>query len=188
MQSCLNTSVMDVAITIRTEHPGDEATISGIVQRAYADVAYSDKREHLMVDRLRKTDAFLPTLSLLAEVEGGAVGHLLLTHAHIRSQDAAVPTLALAPLSVVPDYQGRGVGRGLVEAAHAQALMLGFGSIVLVGIPNYYARFGYEPLSRYRITLPFSAPERDCMILPLCPDALSGVTGVVEYAAGWINH
>lgn len=179
---------MTSAITIRAERADDAATITSVVQRAYARVAHSDHREHLMIARLRQTDAFLPMLSLLAEVAGQPAGHILLTRAHIRDGDAQVETLALAPLSVIPGYQRRGIGRGLIEAAHAQASMLGFGTIVLVGIPGYYPRFGYEPLSRYRITLPFSAPDDTCMILPLRPGALAGVTGVVEYAPGWLSH
>lgn len=175
-------------IAIRAEQPGDAPAITEVVKRAYANVGYSDHREHLMIERLRETTAFLPDLSLIADRDGEPVGHLLLTAAHIRGADTRVETLALAPLSVVPDYQRRGVGRGLVEAAHARAAAMGFGSILLVGIPDYYRRFGYAPLGRYPITLPFPAPPGDCMILPLRPHALTGVAGTVEYADGWLDH
>jgi len=179
---------MKTQITVRAEQAGEAGLVASVVARAYAGVAYSDQREHLMIDRLRQTSAFIPSLSLLAEVDGQPAGHILLTRAHVRDRDTTVETLALAPLSVVPEYQGQGVGRSLVEAAHQAAATLGFGSIVLVGIPGYYPRFGYEPLSRYPITLPFPAPADNCMILPLRPGALAGVAGVVEYAPGWLEH
>jgi predicted N-acetyltransferase YhbS len=175
-------------ITVRAEASGDAPRIEDIVRRAYADVPYSDHREHLMVERLRATDAFLPALSLIAEIEGKPAGHILLTRARIQEGDTSVETLALAPLSVVPEYRGRGVGSQLVDVAHARASALGFGSIVLVGIPDYYPRFGYVPLSRFPITLPFEAPEDNCMILPLRPGALTGVTGRIVYAEGWLEH
>lgn len=175
-------------IVIRTELHPDAPIIADVVQRAYAGVAYSDHREYLMIERLRETDAFLTALSLVAEVDDAPVGHVLLTKAQIRDRDASVETLALAPLSVVPEYQGRGVGRRLIEAAHQEAAALGFGSIVLVGIPNYFPRFGYEPLSRYPITLPFAVPAANCMILALSPEVLEGVRGMVEYAPGWLDH
>jgi predicted N-acetyltransferase YhbS len=125
---------------------------------------------------------------VLAERDGEPIGHVLLTKACIRGRDATVETLALAPLSVVPEHQRRGVGRTLTQAAHKQAAALGFESIVLVGIPGYYPRFGYEPLHHYPITLPFSAPTANCMILRLMPQALTAVSGVVEYAHGWLDH
>jgi len=141
-----------------------------------------------MIERLRGTDAFLPALSLVASVGDEPVGHVLLTKAHIRNQRRVVETLALAPLSVVPEHQLQDVGARLVEAAHDQAAELGFQSIILVGIPGYYHRFGYQPLSRYPIVLPFAAPGDNCMILPLQPDALRGVAGMVEYPQGWLEH
>jgi predicted N-acetyltransferase YhbS len=179
---------MEADVTIRAERPSDAATIAGVVIRAYADIAYSDHREHLMVERLRRTDAFCPALSLLAEIDGEAVGHILLTKAHILSAQASVTTLALAPLSVVPERQSSGVGKRLVGAARQRAFELGYESILLIGIPLYYQRFGFEQLSRYPITLPFDAPGENCMILPLTPNALDGVAGAVKYAKGWLNH
>ncbi|TGX49211.1 N-acetyltransferase [Sphingomonas gei] len=175
-------------IVIRAERPGDRAVIADLVERAYAAVPYSDHREHLMIERLRGTGAYIPALSLLAEIGGEAGGHILLTKAQIRSDLSAVTTLALAPLSVVPEFQMQGVGKRLVSAAHERAAALGFGSVLLVGIPSYYPQFGYERLSRYPIELPFNAPDENCMILPLRPGALDGVAGRVQYADGWIDH
>ena len=179
---------MQPYVTIRVERPDDSPTISDIALRAYANVAYSDHREHLMIERLRGTDAYSPALSLLAEIGGEVVGHILLTKAHILSARSSVATLALAPLSVVPEYQSCGIGKRLVEAGHQRAADLGFGSILVVGIPTYYPQFGYEPLSCYPITLPFDAPGRNCMILRLKPHALDNVSGMVQYADGWLDH
>jgi predicted N-acetyltransferase YhbS len=179
---------MEAEIIIRPERADDALTITDVVLRAYANIAYSDHREHLMIERLRGTDAFSPELSLLAEIDGEAVGHILLTTAYICDADSSVATLALAPLSVVPEHQSCGVGKRLVGAAHQRAIDLGYGSILLVGIPSYYSQFGYEPLNCYPITLPFEAPDSNCMILPLAAHALDGVVGKVRYAGGWLDH
>jgi predicted N-acetyltransferase YhbS len=175
-------------ISIRAERPDDAHVIRDVVRSAYVAIPFSDHREHLMIERLRETKAFVPGLSLLAECDGTPAGHVLLTRARIRNDTGFVETLAFAPLSVTPSFQGRGVGRRLVETAHAAAGALGFQSIVLVGIPGYYSRFGYEPLSRYPVALPFSAPAENCMIIALTPRALAGVSGMVEYGAGWLDH
>lgn len=179
---------MAAMITIRAELPSDGVIITNIVQRAYAAVSYSDNREHLMIDRLRKTDAYVPALSLIAEIGGEAVGHVLLTRALIWNDAVVATTLALAPLSIVPEFQSQGVGKQLVSSAHGRAAGLGFGSVLVVGIPAYYPQFGYKPLSRYPITLPFEAPDENCMILQLRPGVLDGIAGRVRYAEGWLDH
>ncbi|MDQ0252772.1 putative N-acetyltransferase YhbS [Evansella vedderi] len=48
-------------ITIRKEQ-GKDYTL----QCAFADAEYSDKKEHPLVDRMRKSAAFIPKLSLVA--------------------------------------------------------------------------------------------------------------------------
>jgi predicted N-acetyltransferase YhbS len=175
-------------ICIRDERRGDEFAISSVVQRAYADVAYSDHREHQMVDRLRLGNPSHTAVSLLAEAQSHAVGHVLLTHAVIRDGPKSVPTLALAPLSVVPELQDRGVGSALVRAACAKATALGHSSVLVVGIPRFYDRFGFKPLSCYPITIPFAAPAAICWMMELKPGALDDVRGQVQYAPGWLDH
>ncbi|MDG3441746.1 GNAT family N-acetyltransferase [Nitrospirillum amazonense] len=176
-----------MALTVRQEGPDDAAAIAAAVRRAYADVPYSDHREHLMIARLRGSAAWIPALSLLAEEDGRVVGHILLTRAAIRGARGSTPTLALAPLSVVPEWRGRGVGGRLVRAAHQRARDLGYGSVVLVGIPDYYPRFGYRPMADHAIAVPFTVPARNCMVLALTPDGLSGVEGMVQYAPEWMD-
>ena len=173
---------------IRSERHDDRDAIAEVVRRTYSPVPWSNHREDLMVDRLRQTEAFLPALSLVAEVAGEAVGHILLTRAWIGSGLSATATLALAPLSVVPERQNGGIGSGLVHEAHRRALAMDFHSVICVGSPSYYSRFGYLPLADYPITLPFEAPTDNQMIRRLTPGALHGVEGLVRYAAGWLDH
>ena len=91
---------------------------------------------------------------------------------------SSVITLALAPLLVVPEHQSRRVGEALVSAGRERAAELGCGTILLVGNPSYYPQFGFVPLNRYPITLPFEAPADNCMILPLQPRALDNCTKI----------
>jgi predicted N-acetyltransferase YhbS len=175
-------------VTVRQERFDDAAIVRDVVRRAYTAVPYSDHREHLMVERLRGTEAWLAALSLLAEAEGEVVGHILLTKARIGEGATARTALALAPLSVVPEAQRLGVGTALVEAAHEQAAALGHGIVLVLGIPGYYERFGYERMSRYAIELPFAVQDSNCLIIGLRPGALDGISGRVRYGEGWLDH
>ena len=175
-------------IGIRPESLGDEAAIDCVVIRAYENVPYSNHTEQVMIRRLRGSRAYIPELTLVAEVGTEIVGHIMLTRVSIRDQGQVAPSLALAPLSVAPAYQRQGVGSALVIAAHDRAKELGFPSIVLLGIPEDYPRFGYEPLRRFGITVPFDIRDDNCMILPLTPNALDGVRGVVDYPIEWTER
>ena len=174
-------------ISIREEVSTDAHVISEVIRRAYEHVAFSNHREHLMVNRLRASSAYIPQLSLLAEADGGPAGHLLLTRIVIRDGERSTPSLALAPVSVVPEFQRCGVGTALVNEGHRRARLLGFRSVVVVGIAGYYARLGYVPLDLYPVTVPFKVRPENCAIVSLCAEGLSGLRGVIEYAPEWME-
>ncbi|MGI4789149.1 MAG: GNAT family N-acetyltransferase [Janthinobacterium lividum] len=168
-------------ISMRQETPSDYAAVAEAIKSAYEDVGYSNHREQFMVERLRNSDAYIPELSLVAESDQEIVGHLLLTKIFIRNQEKSIASLALAPLSVVPEFQGKGVGSQLVIEGHRIAKALGYQSVVLLGHADYYPRFGYEPMKKYGLELPFAVREENCMVISLTENGLSGVTGRVVY-------
>lgn len=52
-----------MTINIRQEQSGDSLAISNLVKTAFANVAESDHREHFLVDRLHRSESFVPQLS-----------------------------------------------------------------------------------------------------------------------------
>ena len=173
---------------IRQEEPSDGEAIAEMIRLTYKDVPFSNHREHLMVERLRASSAYLPQLTLIAELDGAIAGHIMMTAIQIRGAERDVNALALAPLSVAPMFQRRGVGGALIQEAHARARNLGFAAVILVGITGYYHRFGYGPLDAHGITLPFDVHADQRMALELSPRALAGVHGTVEYAPEWLER
>jgi predicted N-acetyltransferase YhbS len=143
-------------------------------------VEISDKTEHEMVARLRRSDAFVPELSLVAE-DDEIVGHILLTKVKIKKEDFTKESLALAPVSVLPDYQNKGVGKRLMTEALRVAKESGFQSVIVLGHPAYYPKFGFKPASQWGIQAPFEVPDDVFMALELVDHALDGISGVVEY-------
>ena len=173
---------MNTPITIRQEMPQDHANIYELIREAFAPVEESDHNEQDLVERLRHSSSFIPELSLVAETgQGELVGHILLTRIRIINDAQAFPSLAVAPLSVLPSWQRQGVGSALIREAHRRAATLGYESAVLLGHPQYYPRFGYLPAHRFSVRFPFEAPADCCMVVELLPDGLKGVQGRVEY-------
>ncbi len=167
-----------MSVVIRQEEARDHAAVYSLVKTAFATAAHTDGTEHELVRALRRSEAFIPELSLVAEVDGALAGHILFTRAWVGS--AAV--LALAPLSVLPQYQRQGVGAALIQSGHRAARGLGYGWSIVLGSPAYYPRFGYLPADAFGIQAPFDVPRENFMARKLSDNAPS-VHGVVRYAA-----
>lgn len=167
-------------ITVRQEISSDYPSTDRIIQKAFANVEISDKTEHDMVARLRRSEAFVPELSLVAEDEE-IVGHILLPKVKIKKEEYSTESLALAPVSVLPEYQNKGVGTRLMNEALKVAKESGFQSVIVLGHPTYYPKFGFKPASLWGIKAPFEVPDDVFMALELKENALASVSGVVEY-------
>lgn len=168
-------------ITIRQEEPEDFKEVFTVIEKAFEPLQFSDHKEQFLVERLRKSNAFIPELSLVAEIENKIVGHILLTKLKIRNDQDEFDSLALAPVSVLPEYQNKGIGGILIKEAHKTARELGYKSIVLLGHETYYPKFGYSQADKFGIELPFDVPKENCMAIELIENGLNGVKGIVEY-------
>lgn len=168
-------------VHIRHEQKEDKDSVFKVVHEAFKTDQNKDPDEPYLVDRLRSSDAFIPELSLVAEVEDVIAGHILLTKIKIINSHQKFDSLALAPVSVLPGYQRKGLGSMLINYAHERAKGLGHKSIVLLGHEQYYPKFGYEILAKYGISLPFDVPDENCMVIELEKGGLEGVRGVVQY-------
>lgn len=163
-------------IFIRQEQFRDFEAVFQINKQAFAQDA-----EAKLVDALRNSDAFLPELSLVAELDNQIVGHILFTKIQIVNGDDSYESLALAPMAVLSDYQKQGVGGALIREGLKRAMELGFTSVIVLGHEHYYPKFGFEPASKWGIKAPFVVPDEVFMAIELIPNALENVNGNVEY-------
>ncbi len=138
----------DHHMLLRSEAPGDAEAI-----RRLLDLSFEDTSVSLLVDLIRRSDRFVPDLSIVAETEGNLVGHVMLSYVTIEG-DQSYEVLSLAPLGVHPEHQRCGIGTALAEAALARAETRGEPLVVVEGHPAYYPRFGFERASRYGIERP----------------------------------
>jgi putative acetyltransferase len=138
-------------VLIRRERPEDAEAIRRVHALAFArpDAPTQEPPEAGLVDELRRSAAWLPALSLVAEDGRSVVGHVLCTRATLEDRGHAV--LGLAPLGVLPEVQGRGFGHALVHAVLGAADALDEPLVGVVGDPAFYGRFGFDPGGRYRI-------------------------------------
>lgn len=162
---------------IRKEEDTDYLAITEV-----NDHAFGQENEGRLVVNLRMHSDFVPELSLVAEVDGRVVGHILFFPIRIVDDGKEYDSLSLAPMAVLPEFQKQGIGSALVKEGLSAAENLGYRSVIVLGHPEYYPRFGFKPASQWNIRPPFEdVPEEAFMAIELVEGALDNVRGVVEY-------
>jgi putative acetyltransferase len=151
-------------ITIRAEQPGDVAAIAEVVE-----AAFGSPLEARLVDAIRTSPEFVPKLSLVAELGGRVVGHVMISGASLEDERGRRDIVMLSPLAVAPDLQRRGIGSALVGEVTARADRRGDPLVVLEGSPVFYGRLGFEPAAPLgiHITLPEWAPPEAAQVMRL---------------------
>jgi predicted N-acetyltransferase YhbS len=173
---------MSTNINIRKETPDDHRHVIDLTEKAFEALEISDHNEGQLVEKLRKAPAFIEELSLVAELNGHLVGHILFTPVIIDNTAQQFQSLILAPVSVLPEFQKNGIGGELILAGHQKAKELGYTSVILLGHPGYYPRFGYKPASKWGIKTQIPLPSDDVfMAVELTTGALSNVSGMVIF-------
>jgi putative acetyltransferase len=148
--------------------------------------AFGRADEAAIVDAVRAAGA--ATVSLVAQLAhdqrryepGPIIGHVLLSPVTVDGRGEP-RGLGLGPIAVLPQYQRRGVGSRLIEAALRRARALGHAFVVVLGHPEYYPRFGFKPASRFGLQFEHPVPDEVFLALELVPGGLQQASGVVRY-------
>jgi len=173
---------MKETVNIRKENSFDHNWVIQLTEKAFETLEISEHNEGQLVEKLRKAPTFIDELSLVAELNGQVVGHILFTPIVIENGTQQFQSLILAPVSVLPEYQKMGIGGQLIRAGHQRAKELGFQSAILLGHPEYYPRFGYKPASTYGIKTQIPLPSDDVfMAIEITEGGLAGVSGMVIF-------
>jgi putative acetyltransferase len=134
---------MDLEFVIRSETNDDIDAIAEVTVAAFETLEISNHTEQFVIEALRAAQAL--TVSLVAEVDGRVIGHVAFSPVTI--SDGTQNWYGLGPVSVLPTYQGQGVGKALIHEGLSRLKGLGARGCCLVGHPEYYRKFGFDNLS-----------------------------------------
>ena len=140
--------------------------------------AFETEAEAILVDLLRECAD--PLVSLIAKINEGIVGHILFSPVSLTGHPEAI-IMGLAPMAVMPELQGKGIGSELVKAGLDMCNNLGVGAIVVLGHPEFYPRFGFKPSTDFGIGCEYKVPREVFMLKELLPGYLKGKSGIIRY-------
>jgi putative acetyltransferase len=161
---------------VRTETAADHAAVAAVVTAAFE----GRPEEALLVDLIRRSDGFDPDLTLVADDGGEVVGHVVFSRVGFEGTGPA-QVYCLAPLSVHPDRQRRGVGSALTREGLRRLDERGEPMVILEGIPAYYPRFGFEPASAHGIEPPDPGVPDEAFLVRLLGSYRPGMKGRVTW-------
>jgi putative acetyltransferase len=168
---------MSPALEVRPERPEEHAAIRAVHAAAFAP----SEIEAPLLDALRAGGDIVEPLSLVALLDGVVVGHVAISRATIGGSTEA---LALGPIGVLPEHQGKGVGAALMRAVLTAAGATRYPLVALLGHAGYYPRFGFEPADALGVSCQFPAPSENWLAFRL-PAYDPAVRGEFRYAAAF---
>ena len=137
---------------IRDATAFDYAAIRQVVRHAF-----DQNDEANLVEQLRTDGDAL--VELVAASDIAIEGHILYSPLAIVREHETLRAAALAPVSVLPAFQKRGIGGELIRAGNARCRELGCVGVVVLGHAAYYPRFGFSPQIAESLQAPFSGPH-----------------------------
>ena len=160
-------------VHIREERKEDFEGVRRVNEAAFGQAVEAD-----LIDALRADGAV--TVSLVAEVKGQIVGHILFSPVTVQGAND-LRAVGLGPMAVLPSHQRRGIGSLLVKQGLENCRRAGIQAVVVLGHPDYYPRFGFRRASAWGLRCEFDAPDEAFLAIELTPNALSGRAGMVGY-------
>ena len=144
--------------------------------------AFGHSKESNLVNGLLNDDSAKPLLSLLAIDDDEAIGHILFTKVRITGNEDALSAMILAPLAILPNAQGKGVGGKLIKEGLRQLSESNVDLVFVLGHPEYYPRFGFKPAGVRGFEAPFLIPDKDAsawMVQELRPGVIGNFSGKI---------
>jgi len=155
-------------IIIRNEEESDIEEILQLTKAAFQNHPYSHQTEQFIIIALRKANAL--TISLVAQFGKKVVGHIAFSPISI--SDGSLGWYGLGPISVLPEFQRKGIGKSLIREGLSRLKAAGAKGCILVGDPGYYKPLGFENSPGLIID---GVPQENILTYPFDENKIQGI-------------
>jgi predicted N-acetyltransferase YhbS len=165
-------------IKLRLEQPSDYNETENLTREAFWNHYSPGCDEHYLLHIMRHCPTFVPELDIVAEADGKIVGNAVYVKAVIKADNGnQYEVLSLGPISVLPEYQHKGIGGQIIDYTRKLAKEMGFRAILLCGDPDYYSRQGFVPAETLGIRTADNMYAAALQVCELYENALADAKG-----------
>lgn len=159
-------------ILIRPETENDYFENEHVTREAFWNLYVPGCNEHYLVHILRKHADYLLEFSFVAEHENRIIGNIFYARSHMINEDnGRLDTLTFGPVSVLPEYQRKGVGTALIQHTVDIARQKKYPAIIIYGSPSNYCKHGFKNCKDYQISTVDGRYPYSMLVLELQKDA-----------------
>jgi len=162
---------------LRLENEKDFGAVEALTREAFWNIHVPGASEHLLIHNLRKTKEFIRNLDFVAIANQKIVGNIAYVETKIINNEKEYIVLTFGPVSVLPEYQNKGIGTKLINHTIQLSKEMGYKAIIIYGDPEYYKRFGFRESKKYNITNMEGKYPAALLVLELFTNALNGING-----------
>lgn len=163
---------------IRLETQKDYRAVEEVTREAFWNFYVPGCNEHFILHNMRKSKDFIPELDFIALKDGKIVGNIVYTHSKIVKENGGEQAVVtFGPLSVLPEFQNKGIGGALIKHSISKAKEMGFKAILIYGYPGYYKRFGFVGGVKLGISRSDGLFPKALLVFELYESALHDIRG-----------
>lgn len=170
-------------INIRNEKEDDYPIVEEMTREAFWNLYFPGCNEHYLVHQIRHHPDFIKELDFVAEYNGKVVGNIMYTKAQlIDEQGLKIDIISFGPISVLPEFQRKGIGSSLINHTKNIAINTGIKAMVILGDPHNYCKHGFKSSMDYNISDLDGNYPYGLLVLELEEGVLSGHKWKYKYS------
>ncbi len=140
-------------ITLRREIESDYRSVEEVTREAFWNLYVPGCCEHYLAHVMREHRDFIPDLDYVACTGHEIVGNIMYTKSKIISEnEETLETITFGPVSVLPEYQRKGIGSSLIQHTIQKAKEMDQKAIIIYGNPKNYCKHGFKSSKDYNIS------------------------------------
>ncbi len=140
-------------ITLRKEMQADYRRVEEVTREAFWNLYVPGCCEHFLAHVMREHRDFIPELDYVACIDEKVVGNIMYTKSRIiNEKEETIETITFGPVSVLPEYQRKGIGSALIHRTIREAKEQGHKAIIIYGSPYNYCKHGFKSCKDYHLS------------------------------------
>ena len=167
-------------IELRLEQEKDKRIVEEVTREAFWNLHVPGCDEHFLVHNMREAKEFIRELDFVAIHNEKIVGNIVYVQSKVIDRNKEHIVLTFGPVSVLPEYQKKGIGAKLINHTIQLAKQMDYKSIIIYGVPDYYKKYGFIASKVFNITDRDGKFPAALLVLELYQNAMEGIHGIFD--------